>query len=128
MNRAKTVIAGAGLAGLTTAIGLAQSGWPVEIFDSAPDSGWERKGTWDAIENWTTEADFLTQFDSRKIFRGFECRPVHNFEVYDPSGECHTITSPRPFLYLVKRGCQPGTLEHALKEQTLESGVTVHLQ
>lgn len=126
MNRPSTVIAGAGLSGLTTAISLAQADWPVEIFDAAPDSGWGRKGTWDAIENWTTEADFLTQLDRWKIFRSFDCRPVHNFEVYDSSGECHTLTSPRPFLYLVKRGCQPGTLEYALKEQTLKSGIAIH--
>lgn len=126
MKPPKTVIAGAGLSGLSTAIGLAQSGWPVEIFDAAPDSGWGRKGTWDAIENWTSEADFLTQLERWRISRSFDCRPVHNFEVYDPGGECHPITSQRPILYLVKRGCQPGTLEYALKEQTLESGATIH--
>ena len=44
MYRPLTVNAGAGQAGLTTAIGLAQAGQPAEIFEAAPDSGWERKG------------------------------------------------------------------------------------
>ena len=119
-------IAGAGLAGLTTAIGLAQSDWPVEIFEAAPDSGWGRKGSWDAVENWSKPADFLSLLQTWKITHDFECQPVCTFEVYDPRGECHVITTRRPIIYLVKRGCQPGTLEYALKEQALRSGVAIH--
>jgi flavin-dependent dehydrogenase len=119
-------IAGAGLAGLTTAIGLAQSDRPVEVFEAAPDSGWWRKGTWDAIENWTTEDDFMILLDRWKISHSFECRPISNFEVYDLHGECHSITTPRPTLYLVKRGNQSGALEYSLKNQALEYGVTIH--
>jgi flavin-dependent dehydrogenase len=126
MHHPITGIAGAGLAGLATAIGLAQAGQPVEIFEAAPDSGWERKGTWDAVENWTTEADFTDLLDRWKINRNFEYRPIRNFEVYDPQGDCHTISTPRPLLYLVKRGAQPGALEHSLKEQAIDCGVTIH--
>ena len=119
-------IAGAGLAGLTTAIGLAQSDQPVEVFEVAPDSGWWRKSAWDAVENWTTEDDFMVLLDRWKIDHTFECRPICNFEVYDLQGECHSIRTPRPILYLVKRGNQPGALEYGLKNQALECGVTIH--
>ena len=126
MHHPRTAIAGAGLAGLVAAIRLAQSDWPAELFDAAPDSGWERRGAWDAIENWSTAWDFPAQLDHWNISRAFECRPVHYFEVFDPRGECHPVTSSRPIFYLVKRGCQPGALEHSLKQQALASGVTFH--
>ena len=122
----KIGIAGAGLAGLTTAIGLAQSDQSVEIFEAAPDSGWGRKDTWDAVENWTTEADFGILLDQWKINRNFDFWPIRNFEVYDARGECYSITTSRPILYLVKRGNQSGTLEHTLKAQALDCGVTIH--
>ncbi len=126
MHHPITGIAGAGLAGLSTAIGLAQANQPVEVFEAAPDSGWGRKNTWDAVENWTTKTDFADLLDSWEINRNFEYWPVNHLEVYDPRGECHFITSPRPLLYLVKRGDQPGTLEHSLKEQALDCGATIH--
>ena len=46
-------IAGAGLAGLSAAIGLAQRGHRVEVFEKNADSGAARHSDWDAIENWT---------------------------------------------------------------------------
>ena len=79
-------IAGAGLAGLTTAIGLGQSDWPVEIFEAAPDSGWWRKGTWDAVENWSNPADFLSLLQSWKIARSFDCRLCRTRRKEDCSG------------------------------------------
>jgi flavin-dependent dehydrogenase len=126
MHRSITGIAGAGLAGLTTAIGLSQVGQPVEIFESAPDSGWGRKGSLDAVENWTTEADFMDLLDNWNISHNFDYWPVRSIDVYETHGECYTITSSRPIIYLVKRGNHPGALEHNLKEQALDSGVTIH--
>jgi len=126
MRRERIEIAGGGLAGLTTAIGLAQAGRDVEIFEAAPDSGWRRKGTWDAVENWTTDDDLLVKLEQWNIEAGFECRPVRSFEVYDGRGECHPVTTSRPILYLVKRGNQPGALEYSLKEQALSGGVAIH--
>ena len=98
----------------------------MEVFEAASDSGLARRGAWDAVENWSTQADFTVWLDRWRINRNFEFRPVHSFEVYDPRGECHLITTSRPILYLVKRGNQPGALEHSLKEQALNCRVAVH--
>jgi hypothetical protein len=72
----------------------------VEIFEAAPDSGWGRKGTWDAVENWTTEADFAHLLDTWNIDRIFECRPIRNIEVYDPQGDCQSITTFGLYLFV----------------------------
>jgi len=121
-----TRIAGAGLSGLATGIGLAQAGRAVEVFESGRDSGWEREGDWDAVENWTTESDFADLLDQWKVSQSFACRPVKSFEIYDPGGKCHSVSASRPILYLVNRGNQKGALEHALKEQALNCGVNIH--
>ena len=59
MNRDTIRIAGAGLSGLSAAIGLARQGHQVDVFEKNADSGESRRGHWDAIENWTTQEDVL---------------------------------------------------------------------
>lgn len=119
-------IAGAGLSGLSAAIGLAQGGHQVEVFERNSDSGQTRHTDWDAIENWTTEEDFLACLLQWGIQPTFAHREPLSFEVYDPKGDCYAVTLPRPFFYLLKRGVERGSIEHALKEQALECGVRIH--
>ena len=119
-------IAGAGLSGLSTAIGLAMRGHQVEVFEKNSDSGHARHADWDAIENWTTEEDMLALLDQWGIAPSFEHRSTLDFEVYDTEGTCYPVTTPRPFFYLLKRGPDRGSVEQALKEQALDHGVRIH--
>ena len=119
-------IAGAGLSGLSAAIGLAQRGYQVEVFERNAESGQTRHTDWDAIENWTTEEDFLTCLRQWGIESAFEHREPLSFEVYDPKGDCHEVRLPRPFFYLLKRGVEQGSIEQALKAQALQSGVKLY--
>jgi flavin-dependent dehydrogenase len=119
-------IAGAGLSGLSAAICLAQRGYRVEIFERNADSGQTRHADWDAIENWTTEEDFLACLAQWGIQPTFEQRAPLAFEVYDPKGDCYKVELRRPFFYLLKRGVEHGSVEQALKAQALACGVTIH--
>lgn len=119
-------IAGAGLSGLSAAIGLARRGHPVEIFERNADSGVTRHADWDAIENWTTEEDFLALLQEWGIEPSFEIRAPASFEVIDPRGNAHSVHLQRPFFYLLQRGVETGSIEQALKFQALEQGVTIH--
>jgi hypothetical protein len=40
-------------------------------------------------------------------------------------GTAHTVRAAEPIFYLVRRGCEPGTLDHALKTQAQEAGVMI---
>jgi flavin-dependent dehydrogenase len=126
MSKGSIRIAGAGLAGLSAAIGLARRGHHVEVFDKNPDSGAARHSDWDAIENWTTEQDMLALLDQWGIAPSFEHRSQLDFEVYDKDGTCYPVTTPRPFFYLLKRGPERGSVEQELKQQALDHGVAIH--
>lgn len=126
MNSDSIRIAGGGLSGLSAAIGLARRGHRVEVFERNADSGVTRHADWDAIENWTTEADFLTLLQEWGIEPSFENRAPASFEVIDPKGNCHTVHLRRPFFYLLKRGVEHGSIEKSLKEQALEQGAKIH--
>ncbi|HEU5098505.1 MAG TPA: NAD(P)-binding protein [Roseiflexaceae bacterium] len=119
-------IAGAGLAGLSAAIGLAGRGHRVDVFEKNADSGAARHSDWDAIENWTTETDMLALLRGWGIAPSFEHRSKLDFEVYDKDGVCYPVTTPRPFFYLLKRGPERGSVEQELKRQALDHGVRIH--
>jgi flavin-dependent dehydrogenase len=119
-------IAGAGLSGLSTAIGLARLGHRVDVFEKNTDSGMLRHTDWDAIENWTTEQDLLISLDQWGIMPTFEYRAPLAFEVYDAKSECQIVTLRQPLFYLVSRGSQAGSVEQSLKAQALDLGVRIY--
>jgi flavin-dependent dehydrogenase len=118
-------IVGGGLSGLSAAIQLARRGVGVEVFErrshlrSAPET------RCDAVENWTTAEDLGAVLSNWAI----DAAPFHrvsSIDVLTFDGECHALAQPRPMLYLVKRGGEPGCLDHALRAQALELGVRIH--
>jgi flavin-dependent dehydrogenase len=119
-------IAGAGLSGLSTAIGLARLGQRVEVFERNVDSGMLRHADWDAIENWTTEEDLFVSLNRWGIMPTFEYRTPYSFEVYNAKGERQIVTLQQPLFYLVSRGPQAGSVEQALKTQALDQGVRIY--
>jgi flavin-dependent dehydrogenase len=118
-------IAGAGLAGLSAAIGLARQGIGVQVFEKRQDSGATHRTRWDAIENWTTTTDFPMLVNAWGLNKSADFHPISELEIYDDYDNCYPLRLARPLFYLVRRGVALGSLEYGLKQQALDLGVHI---
>ncbi len=118
-------IAGAGPAGLVTAITLAHAGRRVIVHETQKAVGHRFGGDFQGLENWTTKKDVLESFKSLGITTNFIARPCRDGTVFDPAGKPYGIKSDDVLFYLVERGPGPGSLDNALLEQAQSLGVEV---
>ena len=114
-------IAGAGLAGLTAALGLARAGYPVDVYESKtrflPSSGPHTE----AIRNYRA-VDALE--DLHKV--GFDIRPFSTVQRtfrYSPRFR-NVLYGPAHYLFM--RGREDYTVDQALLRLAKASGVTFH--
>jgi flavin-dependent dehydrogenase len=95
----------------------------VVVFERQADVGTRFHGDFQGLENWTTEGDVLEELAACGVEPGFAAAPVREQVCFGPGGRQVVLRSPEPFYYLVRRGVEPGTLDHALKQQALACGV-----
>jgi len=118
-------IAGAGPAGLAAAITLAREGKQVIVHEAQPDVGWRFKRDFQGLENWTTQQDVLDVFMDSGFTTDFESLACTRGITFDSMGRERSIQSEDPIFYLVERGPNPGSLDHALLTQAQQLGVEV---
>lgn len=119
------VVVGAGPAGLACAIALARSGWPVVVREWHAAIGHRFHGDFQGLENWSSRQDVLEELQVAGIAPTFEHVAVSQGTLFDSRGQSYKARSARPLYYLVRRGAEPGTLDHALLEQATAAGVVV---
>lgn len=125
MTRSRTItIVGAGPAGLTAAINLAQSGYLVNVHEQHEDVGMRFNEDFQGLENWSSDENVLDTLQAMCVKPDFYCRPVHTGSIYGPHTRAH-IRSPNPFFYLVRRGRSLDSLDDSLKKQALNAGVQI---
>lgn len=125
MSRIKIV--GAGPSGLSCAIGLAKAGYEVEVHERNADAGMRWENSFQAFENASEEKDFLFALREMGIGVNFFCVPQREIEVFGDGKKGTRFSSKEPFLYLIRRGTAPDTLDQGLKRQALEAGVELRL-
>lgn len=118
-------VVGAGPAGLACAISLARSGLKVIVRERHAEVGHRFHGDFQGLENWTGDKDVLDELSMAGIAAGFEHYPVSRGTVFDARGRRYALQSKRPLFYLVRRGCQRGSLDCSLLEQAIALGVQV---
>ena len=124
-NERSVIIVGAGPSGLACAISLAWSGRHVVVRERHAEVGHRFRGDFQGLENWSDEKDVLDELSAAGIAASFEHHPVSEGTVFDTRGRRFPVRSGRPLFYLVRRGCQRGSLDRDLLEQAVALGVEV---
>lgn len=117
-------IAGAGPAGLSCAIALAEAGSSVRLLDGRPPSR-VPEGGFEILDNWNGESDALAIFDSLGIATEDFLKPVREAELVVGDLRPVRVSSRRPFAYLVRRGAGGASLDGALEERARTLGVEI---
>jgi len=125
MDKRHVKIAGAGIAGLTAAINLAKAGYQVIVYEANRDCGLRHNGDWQGIENWTTPKDALDDLKAMNIETSLPFIPIHNIVWFDAYGNRYESNIQAPIVYLLKRGTGINSLDQALKNQAISSGVQI---
>jgi len=119
-------IVGAGPAGLAAAVTIAAAGGKASVFEANDEVGSRFHGDFQGLENWSTDSDVLEELATLGIDAGFAFRAFRECLFFDAAGRDYPVRADNPLFYLVRRGSQPGSLDMALKQQTLEAGVKLH--
>ncbi len=120
----KIKILGAGPSGLTAAINLARAGFPVDVYEKRDEVGRRFHGDLQGLENWSETPDTIAQFQDMNIKINFDCCPYRDLSLTNGE-ELLNFSCHKPAFYLVRRGTMPASLDQGLKEQALDSGVTI---
>lgn len=118
-------VVGAGPAGLACAIALARSGRRVVVREWHAAVGHRFHGDFQGLENWSSSHDVLEELQAGGIAPTFGHVAVSQGTLFDSRGEIYQVRSAHPLYYLVRRGAEPGTLDHALLDQAIAAGVVV---
>ena len=125
MNKKEIKIAGAGIAGITSAIVLAKAGYKVKVFERNNDVGKRFNEDFQGLMNCGFEKDVLEFMKEIGLKIDFWNKPIVNIDLFGPNDYKKKFISKKPFVYLIQRGNKEKTLDQSLKKQALENGVEI---
>jgi len=124
----RTVVVGAGPAGLVAAATLARSGHTVRVLERNAEVGHRFAGDFQGLENWTTSQDALDSLATLGVEPAFDHLAFHEIKFHDHHLDQIIVSSDRrPFFHLIRRGPQRGSLDRSLLEQARSAGAKVEL-
>ena len=124
-DHAPIQIVGAGPAGLSAAITLAQAGSKVLVHEAFAEVGHRFGQDLQGLENWSETGDVMNWLHEFGIDTDFETFPCHQGTAFDAWDTGHQIQSKEPLFYMVERGPGPTSLDSAMLRQAQELGVEV---
>lgn len=119
------IIAGAGPAGLVSAIVLKHKGFEPIIHEAKPTVGNRWKRGMQILENFSEKEDFMEFFEKNGIEVNFRTKPIFDTVLWDNKNQKKSFQSKRPLGYFVRRGSYPESLESGLLQQVQALGIEV---
>lgn len=119
------IIAGAGPAGLSAAIHLRRSGYPVEIYERRKTVGARFIGEYQILENYSRKEDVLEELTKMGIEANFEHIPVREAKLFDDRATARNVRSQHPYGFFLRRGSASGTLDRGLEAQARDLGAAI---
>ena len=120
-------IMGAGLSGLAAAIVLAKAGKEVHVHDVRADSGARFDGDFQALENWSMDADFFDQLTQWGLdASSFKATTFDTVDLIHPDDVITQAYTDGVAYRIVERGTSDHTIDQGFKRQALEAGAQIH--
>ena len=120
-------IMGAGLSGLAAAIVLAKAGKEVHVHDVRADSGARFDGDFQALENWSMDADFFDQLAQWGLdVSSFKATTFDTVDLIHPDDVITQAYTDGVAYRIVERGTSDHTIDQGFKRQALEAGAQIH--
>lgn len=120
-------VAGAGPAGLATAIELAQHGAPVDVYERHARVGARFAGDHQVLPAFGEAPRGYDLLDDLGVPRdSLALRPLHTARFLDAAEQVVEARSETPYALLVRRGPGEGTLDTALAARARSLGVRIH--
>ena len=120
-------IMGAGLSGLAAATTLAKAGVEVHVHDVREDSGKRFDGDFQALENWSMDADFWDQLREWGYDPGeFKATEFSVVDLIHPDDEITQAETPGIAYRIVERGTSEHTIDQGFKRMALDAGANLH--
>jgi len=120
-------IMGAGLSGLAAATILARAGVEVHVHDVREDSGKRFDGDFQALENWSMDADFFDQLREWGFDPGeFKYTEFNEVDLIHPDDEISKTFSPKVAYRIVERGTSEHTIDQGFKRMAIAAGAKLH--
>lgn len=126
MKRRKSksiIISGAGLAGLTAAINLAQAGYKVRVYEKKRFVGQHSRETVQMLPNWFFKEDVIEELERCNLKINW-LNKIEQIEIYLGKGKIIFYSQRIPIGYTVLRGGE-NSLERDLMQQAEEKGVSI---
>lgn len=129
MNLIKTKkipIIGAGPSGLFAALRLKSAGFNPVIYEARSSVGMRFHGDFQGLENWSTSWDPVEFLKENGISITFRCVPIFGGTFFAPDYIPRSITTKKPFFYLIRRGAVSDSLDYSLLQQVYDRQIPVY--
>jgi len=124
MKKKKIKIAGAGVAGLTSAINLAKADFKVEVYESCQKVGKEQAENPQMLPNWLSQGDVIEELEGCNIKINWR-EQIREIEIFLGSGRKILISGKKiPVGYTILRGGD-SSLEKSLAQEAENLGVKI---